>query len=213
MLDLASIPPKVVQLSLKGEVQELYELPEGLYPEDGLTGIAIGNDGGVLIEQEDGITVTQLISPDGVVGLKALAGYIFPDGVYSSRPTQLASDDLSYRYIQAGNKRIGVQLATELGGVRILDISPDGNLWVLVEEVIFNPAVQVDQKVYHYDASGNLDGMARISIAEMYTPVAHGIAVGPDGNVYILITNPDGVEVQRLTFSAKLSPILNSFRQ
>jgi len=74
--------------------------------------------------------------------------------------------------------------------------------------VVFNPAVQVDEKVYRYDALGNLTGMARIPLMEMYTSVAHGIAVGPDENVYILVTKPDGAEVQRLIFSARLFPIL-----
>jgi len=58
VLDMASIPPKLVRLSLKGKVLDFYDLPQGLYPEDGLSGIAIGSDGSVLIEQEGGITVT-----------------------------------------------------------------------------------------------------------------------------------------------------------
>ncbi len=60
MLDMASIPPKVVQLSLNGEVEGLYDLPEGLYPEDGLSGIAIGSDGSVLVEQGDGVGLSNL---------------------------------------------------------------------------------------------------------------------------------------------------------
>lgn len=183
-------------------------MPEGLYPEDGLSGIAIGSDGSVLIEQEDGVAITQFVSSSGKTEQKLLAGYLLQDRVYSAYPTQLASDDLSHRYIQAGDKRISVEFATDLGGLIILKVNSDGSFWVIVEEVVFNPAVQVDEKVYRYDASGNLTGMARIPLAEMYVPVAHGIAVGPDGEVYVLVTKPDGAEIRRLTFGARLSPIL-----
>ncbi|MFZ6030377.1 MAG: hypothetical protein ACOYYS_21930 [Chloroflexota bacterium] len=208
VLDMASIPPKVVQLSLKGKVLGHYDLPKGLYPEDGLSGIAIGSDGSVLIEQGDGVNITRFVDPSGGREQESLEGYLLQDKVYSAYPAELVSDDPSRRYIQAGNKRIGVEFATDLGGLIILNVNSDGSFWVVAEEVVFNPAVQVDEKVYRYDASGNLVGMARIPLAEMYTSVAHGIVVGPDDNVYILVTKPDRAEVQRLIFSARLSPIL-----
>jgi hypothetical protein len=75
-------------------------------------------------------------------------------------------------------------------------------------ELVLNKSFQVDQKVYHYDASGTLLGMARIPLAEQYTPVEHGIVVGPDHEVYALITKPGGAEVQRLSFGNELMPIL-----
>ena len=37
VLDMASIPPKGLSLSLGGEIQKIYDLPKGLYLEDGLS--------------------------------------------------------------------------------------------------------------------------------------------------------------------------------
>ena len=209
-LDMASIPPKIVQLSLNGKVLEFYDLPQGMYLEDGLSGIAIGNDGSILIELGGGENIIQFISSSGTVEKKKLEGYPFQDKVYSTFPASLPSDDPSHRYILAGEKRIGVEFATELGGLNILSISTDGGFWVVVEEMIMNPAIQVDQKVYRYNGAGNLIGMARVPLAEMYVPISHGITVSSSGEVYILLTKPDGAEIHKLVFSAKLSAILPS---
>lgn len=71
-------------------------------------------------------------------------------------------------------------------------------------------AIRVDQTVRHYDASGQLLAMARVPLAEYYTYVAHGLAAGPEGGVYALITYPDRAEVQRLHFVHELDPLLPS---
>ena len=49
VLDVASIPPKVARLSLDGKVVSIHDLPQGLWLEDGLSGIALGGDGSVLV--------------------------------------------------------------------------------------------------------------------------------------------------------------------
>jgi hypothetical protein len=63
VLDMALNQPKIVRLSFDGKVLNTYILPEGFHRKDGLTGIALGNDGSILIEQEGGIKVTRFISP------------------------------------------------------------------------------------------------------------------------------------------------------
>jgi len=82
------------------------------------------------------------------------------------------------------------------------------SFYVIAEEVTVNGAIQVDQTVRHYDAAGKLLGLARVPVAEQYTYVAQGLAVGPDGAVYALITRPDRVEVWRLRLARALEPIL-----
>lgn len=77
-----------------------------------------------------------------------------------------------------------------------------------VAELVLNIAFQVDQKVYRYDAEGNLAGMARVPLADQYVSVPQSIAVSPEGEVYALITHPNGAEIQKLTFISELQPIL-----
>lgn len=209
ILDMASIPPKIVHLSLNGKILSTHNLPSGFYLEDGLSGIAVSNDGSVLIERMGGHIITRFLSSSGEIEQKALEGYESQDKTYSAYPADLRfKENASYGYILAGNKRIDVKVDNDLGDLSILYITPEGDLFVKVAELVLNTTFQVDQKVYRYNPSGNLVGMARIPLALQYTYVAHGIAVGPDGEVYALITRPDIGEIQKLTFNADLSPVL-----
>jgi len=71
-----------------------------------------------------------------------------------------------------------------------------------------NKSLQVDQKVYLYDATGDLKGMARVPLASQYVSGSHSIAINPNNEVYTLVTKPDGGEVHRLPFRSELSRIL-----
>lgn len=209
VLDMALNQPKIVRLSFDGKVLDTYILPEGFHRKDGLTGIALGNDGSILVEQEGGIKVTRFISPSNEIKQETLDGYEFLGKAYSFQPGNLKSaKDSSHGYISVGNMQINVNVANNLGSLSILHIYTDGSFLVEVQEMVINGAIQVDQKVYRYDAFGNLTGMARIPLVDQYIPVLHSIAVGPDGKVYTLITKIDHGEVQKLTFGTTLSPIL-----
>lgn len=208
ILDIASFPPKVVQFSLNGKMLRVYNMPKGLYLEDGLSGIVSGNDGSLLIDLGDDKTTTRLISATGIEEQSVIGGYEFEDKIYTAFSPDLREKDISKGYLIAGNQRINIQVANNLGGLRILHINPDGSFVVEVVEFVLNFAFHVDQKIYRYDPAGNFIGMARAPLGEQYTFVAHNIAVGPDGDVYALITRPNGGEIQKLTFTADLPSIL-----
>ncbi len=210
VLDVASIPPKVVQLKQDGEMVSIQELPKGLWMENGLSGIAIGADGSLLIELLGGQIVTQFMSPTGTIELEDLGGYEFQGKVYSTHPANMRAKDASEGYILAGDNRIEVAVANDLGGLSVLHINSDGSFVVQVVELVLNKSFQVDQKVYRYDDSGKLTGMARVPLASQYTSVSHGVAIGPDGEVYAMVTQPDRAEIQRLSFDTELEPILIS---
>jgi len=208
VLDVASVPPKVVQLYSNGKIIGLHDLPKGLWLEDGLSGIAIGTDGSLLIERMGGHEITQLITPEGEQNIKDLEGYEIQGKVYSAHPADMRENDASEGYIQAGDKRIEVSVVNDLGGLSLLHINSDGSFLAQVVELVLNKSFQVDQKVYRYDASGSLIGMARVPLASQYTTVEHGVAAGPEGEVLAMITRPDGVEIHKLSFHSKLEPIL-----
>lgn len=51
-------------------------------------------------------------------------------------------------------------------------------------------------------------GIARVPVAESYTPVSHAASVAIDGEAYALLTKPDQLEVIRLNFEQELHLVL-----
>jgi hypothetical protein len=213
VLDISAIAPAVVRLSYDGKVMAHFELPKGLHLEDGLSGIALTEEGDLLIERYGGAFVIQLLDANRQLSLAPLAGYPSCGGTYSIVVPLITESNATTGYILRDNldkPHVQVTVEQRLGGLFLLKVLPDGSLYVLVEEVAFGETVQVDQRVHRYDANGNLTGMARIPLNEQHTYVHHVAAVGPDGEVYVLLTRPDRFEVARLIFYPYLSPILKA---
>jgi hypothetical protein len=103
---------------------------------------------------------------------------------------------------------IPIQVNNTLGSVRLLGVSPiDKSVYVEVEELsMFGDRLDVDLTVWRFDQDGNSRGVARVPLRDRYTYVPNGQAIGPDGNVYTLLTYPDRVEIQPLEFSEQSLP-------
>lgn len=162
----------------------------------------------MLVEREGGAFVSRLVGSNGEIAPAPLDGYVHHGRLYTARPAHFAAADKTRGYITAGDIRIDVSVPHSLAGLRLLGFNADDSFYVVTEEMVGIPSLQIDQTVRHYGVSGNLLGIARVPIAGQYVNVVHGIALGPDGAVYALITRPDRVEVQRLRFSRELMPIL-----
>jgi len=130
--------------------------------------------------------------------------------LYSAHPSGLNSASPKQGTIQAGDITIEVNTVHDLGSLSILGFGPENSFYIVLEELVLNPNLQVDKTIRHYDANGKLIGVARVPLAEQYTYVAHGLAVGPDGAVYALSTYPNRVEIVRLAFVLELDPILSN---
>lgn len=199
---------KVLRLTAGGNLLATYDIPDDLGPEGGLTGLAVGDYGEILLEFEMGAEIAQLVNAQGVLDPLPLPGYTHEGSLYKA---QLARGWTSHGSITAGSTRIDVTVPETLAGLWLLGFAPGGGLCAVVEEMERRaPVVRVDQVVRLYDPSGVLLGSARVPLSERYTYVQHSLAVGPDGAVYALLTRPDYVQVVRLEFSAKLEPILPS---
>lgn len=196
---------RVLRLTAGGDLLAAYDIPPGLGPEGGLTGLAVGDQGEVMLEFEMGAEVAQLVDAQGALEPVPLSGYTHEGRLYRA---QLAGWQASHGSITAGNTRIELTVPNTLAGLRILGFTPAGGFYVVVEEMVSTPAVRVDQTVRLYGPAGEMLGLARVPVAERYTYVQNGLAVGPDGCVHALLTRPDQVEVVRLSFSSELKPIL-----
>jgi hypothetical protein len=211
VLDQASMPPKVIHLTEDRTVLAKYDLPSGLHLEDGLTGIDLGDQGELLVEREGDAYVTQFADAAGKpVEMVTTNGYIHKGALFAANASGLNSTTPKRGTILAGQLRIEVETENDLGGMQIIGFGPQDDFFVVLQELALNPDIglQVDQTVRHYGALGRYLGVARVPIAEQYTYVEHGIAIGPDGSAYALATLPDRVEVLRLIFTQSLDSIL-----
>src|SRR5512135_733724 len=77
VLGIASQPPRVLKLSLDGNPLKTYNLPRGLWPEDGLSGIALAEDGSLLVELEGGAKLYQVFDQNSQIAPQLLKGYTF----------------------------------------------------------------------------------------------------------------------------------------
>lgn len=102
---------------------------------------------------------------------------------------------------------ISLESSRSLGTVKILGAAPNGDTFVLVEELDDSPEIRVDQTVRRFSTNGEFVGIARVPIQERSTYVANGVAVTPEGEVVALITREDRADVVRLSFSARLPPL------
>jgi len=196
---------QVLRFTADGNLLGTYDVPEDLGPEGGLTGLVVGDSGEILLEFASGAEVAQLVDAQGVLEPGPLAGYPHDGRLYK---TQLGGRQTNHGSITIGSNRIEVTVPNFLAGMRILGFTPAGGFYVVVDEMASTPTVAVDQTVRLYGPAGELLGVARVHLCERYTYIQNGLALGPDGCVYALLTRPDQVEVVRLGFSSELEPIL-----
>ncbi len=206
VLDGSAITPVVLRLRFDGTVLGTYEVPAVL--QRGLTGIARGDAGEVLLERENGRFVDQLVDAAGQQQLQQLPGYLRRGRLYQARGIEPAINEGARGVITAGATTINVYVPHDLAGLSILGVGRDDSLYAVVGDMVINGGIRVDQTVHHYGADGILLGMARVPLAEQYVPVPQALAVGPDHQVYVLVTRPDRVDIQRLRFAAQLDPLL-----
>ena len=206
VLDASAITPVVLRLRFDGTVLGTYEVPAAL--QRGLTGIARGDAGEVLLERENGRFVDQLIDAAGKLQLQQLPGYLRQGRLYHARSVEPAINQGSRGTITAGATTIDVHVPHDLAGLSILGVGRDDSVYAVVGDMVIDGGIRVDQTVHHYGADSTLLGMARVPLAEQYVPVPQALAVGPDQQVYVLVTRPDRVDIQRLRFAAQLAPLL-----
>ena len=200
VLDIAAVVPRVLRCSPDGKVEVSYDLPEGLRPENGLSGMAVGENGEVLIELEFGATLYQLTDPAGIYTPKRLEGRVHRGRLYK----------VVFPYLIADDSKIEFKFSSNFGGLYFLGTQADGSFYVVQEDVVNVSPVEVDQTVHYFNAEGRRLGMARVPLAERFIPVTHGLAVGPEGIVYAMITRRDHVEIVSLNFFEHLEPLIPS---
>jgi hypothetical protein len=195
ILGIASQPPRVVKLAPDGKTLASYDLPKGLWPEDGLTGIALAQDGELLVELEAGSTIYRLFDQDGQVDPQRLEGYTFGNRLFRVQASRFTKAGT----IHAGDVTVEVTVEQVLGGLWVLGAAPDGSFYVEIYEMSESLAESGEREIRRYSAAGDLLGIALPLLSSIYAD--KDLVVGPDGLVYQLVSNPDhSVQIVRLGF-------------
>ncbi len=197
VLDIAAQPPRLLKLSTGGDYQKLIDLPRGLWPQDGLTGIALAQDGSLLAELEGGADLYRLFDQNGQVAPHRLPGYSYDDRLYTiqSAPFSLNAT------IHAGDVTIPISSTIPIGGPRVIGAAPDGTFYVELSFASEQAGNIWLREILSYNLQGELLGIATPHPTDVITP--QDVVVGPDGFVYQLVSNPDhSVQVVRLGFKS-----------
>jgi hypothetical protein len=211
VLDAFPTPPLVLRISPDGRVLGQYELPEEFRLETLLTGIGLDQEGALLVEMDGGASVSRLLDEQGRIAPTPLNGYTHEGTLYNARPAGIQAEDNRVGHITIGDRRVEVRMQHFLGGLRILGFGPEGSVFVRLEEVVVEVRegeVPVDQTVRRYSAGGRLLGMARMPLVRQHTYVTQAVSIGPNGEAFAMLTQPERVDILRLRFAATLDPIL-----
>lgn len=202
VLDGAAPDPTVIRLRERGQEVERFPVEAGARP--GLSGLSVGEDGEALLELYGGATIlgprNQPMRPLGSEGRD----------ISVTIPNQGGGlEDQSEGAVRVDGRTVAtVRVANILGGLSVLATTPEGDVYVLVDELTSTPDILIDQTVRHYRADGTLVGVARVPVGERLTYVSHGVAIGPDRQAYALITRARRADVIRLEFEPGVPEIL-----
>lgn len=202
VLDGAAPEPTVIRVRRNGREAERFTVEPEL--QRGLSGLSVDEGGEAVLELFGGVT---LLGPDSQpVAARGTGGRNYtvniPDQGGETEAPSEGTVELDGRTVAT------IRVQNTLGGLSVLAATPEGDIYVLVEELTSTPEIVIDQTVRHYRADGTLVGIARVPVAERFTFVSHGVAVGPDRQVYALITRPRRADVIQLEFNVSLPEIL-----
>ena len=206
VLEIYLDPPvhhRIYLLSPDGALKTYYDIPEGYHLENGLTGFQIDCGGKIFLNMAGQLRLLPLSSQSLIAAsshdLYECNGksYAVPETIRGEKPK-----------ISAGSLTLGTSLTFGLGGLSLLKVNPDGSFFVVRSDVVNDKIIQVDDTVHYISADGSQLGVARVPVAERYYYVMRNLAVGPDGNVYCLLPQPDSLQLLRLKFYAALAPLL-----
>jgi hypothetical protein len=181
---------RVLVLGESGEVETIYDIPEGFHLEDGLSGLA-WDDSGVLLEIEGGASYARVASDGQFPTTRTL--------LIDGTPITITPGSGLSAAVEAGPASFEVTRNTDLGGTSLIGRAPDGSLLIVVDEVGLDDegAFEVTRRVQRYSAVGEL--LAEQSfLIEQYADIGRTLEMTADGRVAHLVTFIDHIEIRVL---------------
>ena len=209
VLDSAG-PYRVDKISFEGKLEAVYDIPEGFHMEDGLTGIAVGGQGELILKLLGGSEFYELVDAQGQAdNPPKRTGYPYGGRQYwVDNPGLGGTPSLTF-----GNIKIETQLsggaAERLGGLKLVGVLPNGDFYVERDDLVTFSPINVDQTVHYMNAQGIQQGVTRFS-DRLYYPIPNNFALTPDGNLIALLPRRDRMEVIRFNFYKRVQPLIPS---
>ncbi len=198
ILDAADPSPMVYHLDLRGSMIAKYPSPVAL--ESGLSGITYTSEGGLILEQEGGAYLTQLIDPSGKFTNVTLAGYPYNGKLYRTEQVELQQKSRQTT-INLGECSVNISTQNQLAGTKILNVAANGDVYIIVEEMKSNPEIWIDKTIHRYNTEGQFLGITRVPLMQRYGEVLCGLAIDKENEIYSLVTLPYAVQIYKLAFS------------
>ena len=181
---------RVLRLDEAGRVTQSIDVPAGLRFEAGLTGL-VADDRGLMLEYEFGgrhvrVSDSGEILDEGNPFYRGAEVIVTPE---PERKTQLNVGMDSYK----------VTRQTDLDGVRVLGVAPNGTTFIVIDEVHTDEgAFRVTQRIQRRSPDGDVMAEVVLDVADQYVEIARPLEVGPTGHVLYLLSAPDHLQVNVL---------------
>jgi hypothetical protein len=205
VLDVSAQQPKVVKLSLDGELLTGMNIPQAMmsqgemFSSNGAYSLLLSEDGNLLLATLSGYY--ELVEADGEIVAQPVEALTFSGHTYQEGTYDQATGRVPI-YLDGAPLDTGAEFMTE---PPFLGINPDGSF--TLAGYVLESESQVDHQVKYFDAEGNILGTARQYPQTFYKDYNHQLAVDKKGAIYQLLSNPDhSVQVIRLGFVETLPP-------
>ncbi len=172
--------------------------------ENALMGIAVDCEGSIILEVA-GSMLFHLLDVQIQSSLEKVAEGHFCNGkrYWISTPALWQPPE-----INAGDAIYQTRLTMGGGGLRFLDVFPDGSFYAIRDDVVYFQVIKVDQTVHYVGADGVVQGVARIPLSEYRYPVERNVAIGPNGEVFALVPRRESLDIVRLNFYKELESLI-----
>jgi hypothetical protein len=172
---------------------------------NGIFNLWLGEKGELLTSGVNGLH--ELIDPAGEITARPVEALTNNGHAYRTVP-DLTEHTLS---ITVDGEPVGILPPDHVEGEPFLGFNPDGSFAVAIfrETPVEGdvPSAIIEWLVHYYTPSGGLLGIARRWPRVLWSEFGHDLALGPDGMVYQLVSNPDhSVQIVRLGFAPELLP-------
>ncbi|MFH0915826.1 MAG: hypothetical protein V1912_05195 [bacterium] len=181
---------RVLVLDASGDVETIYDVPNGFHLEDGLTGLA-WDDSGVLLEMEWGARYARVASGGPFESTRTV--------VFDGTPITITPGAGLTTVVEVGPASFDVVRNVEMGGASLIGLAPDGSILLVIDEVGMSDegGIEVTRRVQRYTPTGDLTGEVSFLVRQ-FVGIARTLEATADGRVAHLVTLEDRVEIRIL---------------